>query len=88
MKNNFKPIAQNKGLDFQVELDSSLDLFIETDSLRLMQILRNFLSNAFKFTEVGRVKLSFKKLSTFNTALLSKAFDFDNDGVVGPPHRC
>lgn len=56
---NFSMQASSKGLDFKVDLPeelSSLEIF--TDRQRLEQILRNFLSNAIKFTEHGSVTLS------------------------------
>src|SRR5204862_5019539 len=46
---NFRPVALSKKLDFEVELDPSLPPGFETDSKRIQQILRNLLSNAFKF---------------------------------------
>src|SRR6185312_16388401 len=46
-----------KGLSFGVELDGDLPPNIDTDDMRLRQVLRNLLSNAIKFTEKGRVKL-------------------------------
>jgi len=53
----FEPIARQKGLEFRTELEAGLPEFIETDRQRLEQILRNLLSNAFKFTEKGAVEL-------------------------------
>jgi HAMP domain-containing protein/signal transduction histidine kinase/CheY-like chemotaxis protein len=53
----FKPIAEAKNLKFEIELEESLPELMETDMQRLNQILKNLLSNAFKFTEKGRVKL-------------------------------
>ncbi|HUS33578.1 MAG TPA: response regulator, partial [Kofleriaceae bacterium] len=53
----FRQVAEEKGLQFSVELDDSLPGNMETDDMRLRQVLRNLLSNAIKFTERGRVKL-------------------------------
>ena len=53
----FKPISEAKNLKFEIELDETLPEMMETDMQRLNQILKNLLSNAFKFTEKGRVKL-------------------------------
>jgi CheY-like chemotaxis protein/signal transduction histidine kinase len=51
----FEPIARQKGLGFEVQIEENAS--IETDVQRLQQILRNLLSNAFKFTERGAVTL-------------------------------
>jgi signal transduction histidine kinase/DNA-binding response OmpR family regulator len=53
----FRPVAENKHLDFGVDLDSRLPESFTTDQRRLEQILKNLLSNAFKFTEHGSVRL-------------------------------
>jgi HAMP domain-containing protein/signal transduction histidine kinase/CheY-like chemotaxis protein len=53
----FKPISESKNLIFNIETDNQLPASIDTDSQRLNQILKNLLSNAFKFTEKGEVKL-------------------------------
>jgi HAMP domain-containing protein/CheY-like chemotaxis protein len=53
----FRQVAAEKGLSFSVELDEHVPATVETDDMRLRQVLRNLLSNAIKFTERGRVKL-------------------------------
>jgi len=53
----FRQVAEEKGLQFTVELDTGLPPWIDTDDMRLRQVLRNLLSNAMKFTERGRVNL-------------------------------
>ncbi|SDL92369.1 Signal transduction histidine kinase [Catalinimonas alkaloidigena] len=57
VETTFKPISEAKHLKFQIELQEGLPEKIETDLQRLNQILKNLLSNAFKFTERGEVRL-------------------------------
>ncbi|GLX69822.1 ATP-binding protein [Paenibacillus glycanilyticus] len=53
----FFPVARQKGLKFSTVLDADLPEALITDEQRLLQIIKNLLSNAFKFTERGEVKL-------------------------------
>ncbi|SFJ66417.1 Signal transduction histidine kinase [Sphingomonas sp. NFR04] len=53
----FQPVAEQRGLDLEIVLDETAPKGIETDRMRLEQILKNLLSNALKFTEKGSVKL-------------------------------
>jgi HAMP domain-containing protein/signal transduction histidine kinase/CheY-like chemotaxis protein len=57
VETTFKHISENKNLRFAIDLDPNLPTSMETDAQRLNQILKNLLSNAFKFTEKGEVKL-------------------------------
>lgn len=57
MKLMFAPVAEKKGLDFDVILEPDVPNVIQTDGQRLQQILKNLLSNAFKFTEQGSVMM-------------------------------
>jgi HAMP domain-containing protein/signal transduction histidine kinase/CheY-like chemotaxis protein len=57
VETTFKPISEARHLRFTIETDPQLPQSMETDLQRLNQILKNLLSNSFKFTEKGEVKL-------------------------------
>ena len=61
VERNFRHIAESKSLPFDVDFSPDLPAMITTDPKRLQQILKNLLSNAFKFTAEGRVAV---KVST------------------------
>ena len=61
LKNLINPLVKEKGIDFNINIDEDLEKTIETDRLRLDQVLRNLMSNALKFTKEGSVELNIKK---------------------------
>ncbi len=57
MRMLFGPIAKDKNLDLHIIMEEGTPSQLETDKMRLEQILKNLLSNAFKFTQRGSVTL-------------------------------
>ena len=87
--------AERRRLYFDVDLDPGLPRRIVTDSKRLLQVLKNLLSNAFKFTANGGVRLEVAAategwspdhpiLSTTNTVV---RFEVSDTGVGIPPDK-
>ncbi|HVK18454.1 MAG TPA: HAMP domain-containing protein, partial [Fimbriiglobus sp.] len=58
VERTFRHVADSKNLGFQIRFDPQLPKSMHTDSKRLQQIIKNLLSNAFKFTHQGQVTLS------------------------------
>jgi signal transduction histidine kinase/CheY-like chemotaxis protein/CHASE3 domain sensor protein len=65
----FQPIAQDRRLEFAIEIAPETPASIETDAQRLEQVLKNLLSNAFKFTESGRVLFAVRPAGNGRIAL-------------------
>ncbi|MDM8562057.1 response regulator, partial [Candidatus Marithioploca araucensis] len=60
LNKKFYHVAQDKGLDFSITAIDDLPTILHTDSQRLHQIINNLLSNAFKFTAKGEIKLTIR----------------------------
>ncbi len=91
----FRHEAENRKLAFEVETDAHLARSLVTDSKRLQQVLKNLLSNAFKFTEQGGVRLSVSTATSGWTArhpILSGtasviAFEVSDSGIGIPADK-
>lgn len=62
IEQTFAPVATKKNLQFHISKEKNVTDVFFTDEKRFKQILKNLLSNAFKFTEQGSVNLEIKQL--------------------------
>ncbi|MFN3655908.1 MAG: HAMP domain-containing protein [Pseudolabrys sp.] len=91
----FRHEADSKQLSFQVSLDPQLGRSLTTDSKRLQQVLKNLLSNAFKFTASGGIQLKASRVNsgwTPSHPLLSQAasvvaFEVSDTGIGIPAEK-
>jgi CheY-like chemotaxis protein len=80
VERSFRPVAAQKELGFEISIADDAPASIETDEQRLQQVLKNLLSNAFKFTEQGGVTLRIERAPkdvAFASEILTRA-----DGVL------
>jgi HAMP domain-containing protein/CheY-like chemotaxis protein len=90
----FRHEAETRQLSFDVNLDPNLGRSLTTDSKRLQQVLKNLLSNAFKFTSQGGVRLSVSDVQSgwspehpvLKQAPTVVAFEVSDTGI-GIPHE-
>jgi CheY-like chemotaxis protein/HAMP domain-containing protein/GAF domain-containing protein len=95
IERNFRHEADARQLSFTADFDPRLGRAIVTDSKRLLQVLKNLLSNAFKFTERGGVRLHVSIATggwTTEHPLLSQAptvveFSVSDTGIGIPPEK-
>ncbi|HTL29089.1 MAG TPA: response regulator [Tepidisphaeraceae bacterium] len=91
----FRHVADNKKLGFELDVDHNLPRGLQTDAKRLQQILKNLLSNAFKFTDKGRVSLHIGQAESgwatdnesLNRARTVVAFTVSDTGIGIPPEK-
>jgi signal transduction histidine kinase/CheY-like chemotaxis protein/HAMP domain-containing protein len=60
----FRHVAESKNLHFEIDIDPILPPSFTSDPKRLQQILKNLLSNAFKFTAQGQVSLTVRQVTS------------------------
>ncbi|TGL53149.1 response regulator [Leptospira kemamanensis] len=77
---SFQVRANEKLLDFQLDLDPNLPEYIHTDPTRLLQILNNLLSNALKFTQKGSIHLKLK-VEPMEEDTIELKFEISDTGI-------
>jgi PAS domain S-box-containing protein len=78
----FGPAAQQKGLDFSIEIAPGLPGAMRTDGVRLRQVLRNLIANALKFTQRGSVRVRVAAAGPRGVA-----FSVSDTGIGIPPEK-
>jgi signal transduction histidine kinase/CheY-like chemotaxis protein len=81
LEQTFLPVAEQRGLAFEIRMDSRVPHTLFTDPTRLQQILKNLLSNAFKFTSKGRVTMSVAPAPNHGDGMLSFAISDTGIGI-------
>ncbi|MHB1422095.1 MAG: HAMP domain-containing protein [Gemmataceae bacterium] len=95
VERTFRHIAESKSVDFFIHMAPDLPRSIFTDAKRLQQVIKNLLSNSFKFTHHGQVALSIataeggwstdnEELNSVQTVL---AFSVSDTGIGIPPDK-
>jgi CheY-like chemotaxis protein/two-component sensor histidine kinase len=95
VERTFRQVAADKELEFEISVAPELPAAIETDGKRLQQVLTNLLSNAFKFTARGSVRLAIGPADegwTPGHAVLDRAdgvvaFSVIDTGIGIPPNK-
>src|SRR3712207_4707280 len=95
VERSFRPVAEKQELEFAIEVADDVPGAIETDEQRLQQVLKNLLSNAFKFTETGGVTLRVAKAApdiafageVLNRAESVLAFSVTDTGIGIPEDK-
>ena len=91
----FRHEADTRQLSFEVHVDPNLGRTITTDTKRLQQVLKNLLSNAFKFTAQGGVRLNVTAAlggwsadhPVLSQAPAVVAFEVSDTGIGIPPEK-
>jgi signal transduction histidine kinase/DNA-binding response OmpR family regulator/HAMP domain-containing protein len=75
VQRTFQPVAEDRGLEFKVDIEPDMPHAIHTDMKRLQQVLKNLIANALKFTEKGSVglRIGHSKVSNYNHPELRNA---------------
>ncbi|MDC0670703.1 response regulator [Nannocystis radixulma] len=88
VERSFRPVAETRRLAFEIDVGADVPPVIYTDPRRLLQVLKNLLSNAFKFTDKGKVDLRIETVPDRQGRpgeVIS--FSVTDTGIGIPPHK-
>ncbi|HEY4306114.1 MAG TPA: response regulator, partial [Gemmatimonadaceae bacterium] len=81
VERTFRPMADQKSLNFAVDISPDVPTPIFTDGQRLQQVIKNLLSNAFKFTAQGGVTMSIRRAEA-SRRFAARTLDKAEGGVI------
>jgi len=84
MQAMFRPLAKEKNIEMETEVSAAMPELIETDRMRLEQVLKNLLSNAIKFTSEGSVTLQVQQCTDNNRFM---CFTVKDTGIGIPKEK-
>ena len=95
VERTFRHVAESKGVGFLIDMHPALPKAIYTDAKRLQQVIKNLLSNAFKFTQQGQVRLVMEPVQggwnteneDLNRASTVLAVSVSDTGIGIPPDK-
>lgn len=89
----FSALAKEKKVQFSVNVEDNLIPVLQSDKIKIEQVLKNFLSNAFKFTEKGSIELIIRKPNTHECSKLKinpenfVSFEVKDSGIGIPESK-
>ncbi|WP_102346545.1 response regulator [Bacillus sp. Marseille-P3661] len=86
VESNFSPVANEKNLNFEIVAKEGIPTSIYSDELRVKQVLKNLLSNAFKFTHQGGVKFEIDYSTKLNNQPCF-SFSIEDTGIGVPEEK-
>ncbi|MBM4761054.1 response regulator [Bacillus sp. B15-48] len=85
VKKQFHAIAEQKGIQYEVEVEHDVPTYILSDEQKVYQVLKNLVSNALKFTENGKVTMKVMKAIQGERELI--AFSVIDTGIGVPENK-
>jgi len=79
----FKSLAEEKGLELQIEIPVDVPVLLIGDPIRLRQVISNLISNAIKFTREGRILIGVSLMERYNSSL-NLLFYVEDTGIGIP----